>query len=108
MSMLEHHTLMKVLLPAGNIPNGALITKRTGTAQYRLHRGLRFYATKEAKDKLGEATRTVDARDGCIFLVDEEKGTVNVYPCTTQFMWLVRADSLERHLNHELHPEDCK
>lgn len=106
--MICHDTLMKVLLPAGSIPNGALITKRTGTAEYRLHRGLRFYATKEAKDKLGEETRTVDAKDGCVFLVDEEKGTVNVYPRTTEFMWLVRADELERHLRDELHPEDCK
>lgn len=106
--MINQDTLMKVLLPAGSIPDGALITKRTGTNQYRLHRGLRFYATKEAKEKLGEETRTLDAKDGCVFLVDEEKGTINVYPCTTEFLWLVRAEELAWHLKDALYPEEDK
>ncbi len=75
--------LLKVILCAGALPDDAKVTKRTGTTEYTLVRQVRFFPGKGV-DK--EERQTITPRDGCVFLVDD-RGNVNIYPPTTEFVW---------------------
>jgi hypothetical protein len=104
---------MKVLVPAHELPDGALVTKRTGTAQFRIRRRMRFYTNGGADES---QRQVVTPKDGCVILVEVNNGdrgndAVNIYPGTTQFMWLTNSDDLEKWLRdrrHELDEKSCK
>lgn len=91
---------MKVLMKAGLLPDGALVTKKTGTAQFRIRRRMRFYTGGGADE---DQRQTIVPKDGCVILVsvnDGDRGVdaVNIYPGTTEFMWLVDSEELEEWL----------
>lgn len=93
----RHSFDMKVLVPAWMLPDGALVTKRTGTSQFRIRRRMRFYTGGGADES---QRQTILPRDGCVILVEVNNGdrgndAVNIYPGSTEFMWLVDSDDLE-------------
>lgn len=95
---------MKVLVPAGMLPDGALVTKKTGTAKFRVRRQMRFYVSGGADES---QRQTVVPKDGCVILVsaDEEgRDAVNIYPATTEFLWHVDSEELERWLQEQHEP----
>jgi len=90
---------MKVLMPAHMLPDGALVTKKTGSVKFRIRRQMRFYTGGGADES---QRQTIKPRDGCVILVDvgDDYGrdAVNIYPGSTEFMWLVDSDELEEWL----------
>jgi hypothetical protein len=107
--MTIHNFPMKVLVRAGLLPDGALVTKRTGTSQFRIRRRMRFYTNGGADES---QRQTITPKDGCVILVEVNNGdrgndAVNIYPSTTEFMWLVDSEELEDWLR-EKHEPACK
>lgn len=72
----------KLLLPAGYIPDGSAVSKRTGEVQYTLKRSLRIYNHDTS------APNAVEGKDGTVFLVGE-RGAIDAYPSTTLLQWVV-------------------
>ena len=111
--MSMHNFDMKVLMQAGRLPDGALVTKRTGTSQFRIRRRMRFYTGGGADES---QRQTIVPKDGCVILVEVNNGdrgndAVNIYPATTEFMWLTNSDDLEdwlRDRRHEYEESNCK
>lgn len=103
------HMLMEitVVLPAGKIPLGSTVTKRTGRKTYTLKDRLRVFsvpltkAEKEAGAVRGEGQEVV-AEPGVLFLVNE--GDANAIPSSTELMWTTTAQYLTDWLRHGLDP----
>lgn len=85
---------LKIILPAGEIPLGSTVTKKTGTKEYLLKDRLRVFG--ETGDR-----REIVAQPGCVFLVSE--GDANAIPSTTEMLWTCQDWQLERWLHP---PED--
>lgn len=85
---------IKVILPVHDIPNKSTVTKPSGTTQYVLTREIRFFP----KNKSAGERHSVAAKDGCVFLVNDQ-GDVSVYPPTVELAWLVDADELRVYLD---------
>jgi hypothetical protein len=101
-----HSFEMKVLMRAGMLPDGALVTKKTGQAKFRIRRRMRFYTNGGADES---QRQTVVPRDGCVILVEVANGdrgndAVNIYPATTEFMWHVDSEELEQWLQEHHEP----
>jgi hypothetical protein len=94
-----HSFPMKVILPAGKLPDGALVTKKRGAAKFRIRRQMRFYTSGGADES---QRQTIVPMDGCVILVnvddDQGRDAVNIYPSTTEFVWHVDSEDLERWL----------
>jgi len=71
---------LKVLLPAHEIPDKAIVTKRTGEKEYVLRRSITVYRED------GEKT-TVTANDGTVFLVDPRTGDANAFGAGKVLGW---------------------
>jgi len=106
---MSHHMEMevKVLLPAGKIPLGATVTKRTGKKQYKLLGRLRMFPAplpKAEREAGGEkpAVQEIRAEPGVLFLVSD--GDANAIKATTELMWTTTAEELVYHLQHTLDP----
>ncbi len=95
---------MELLLEAHQIPDNTIITKKTGTTAYRLVRKVRFFPSGGA-DK--SQRQDITPQDGCVFLVDD-RGSVNVYPPTTKFLWQVTENELYRWLDRRLMERESK
>ncbi len=79
---------MRVLLPAGDIPIGATVTKRTGEKPYILRDKITIYTEPKQEIKAGDQAR---------FLVGEN-GDANVVAMTTELLWTVSEDELSDYL----------
>ena len=73
--------MIKVILPANEIPLDSIVTKRTGEKEYILKDRMRVFGREQGQD--GE----VVAKDGCRFLVKD--GDANVVSPDTELVWLV-------------------
>ena len=82
-------TLMRVIMPAKDIPDGARVTKKTGMVQYILRRELRVFHDKH---KDAEAT-LLKAQDGSVFLLGGE-GDINAYDRDTELVWFAPVEEL--------------
>lgn len=72
-------SILKVILPAGKVPAGSTVTKRTGTKAYHL------------ADRLvlrGDDRKEVRAQPGCLFLLAEASAEVEATPDTLEVVWL--------------------
>jgi hypothetical protein len=80
--------MMRVLLPAGDIPIGATVTKRTGEKPYILRDKITIYTEPKQEIKAGDQAR---------FLVGEN-GDANVVAMITELLWTVSEDELSDYL----------
>ena len=93
---------IKVILPAGRIPQGATVTKRTGTKTYTLFDEIRIWpinATgsreeREAADPTAQV-RFVKASPGTRFLMDISRaGNASAIPMTLELIWATKESTL--------------
>lgn len=84
--------IVKVILPAGQVPLGSTVCKRSGAKEYKLLDHLRVF---------GEERREVKAQPGCRFMVSE--GDAEAIPDTLEILWLATDDALLEYLDP---PED--
>lgn len=89
---------MKLILEAYQIPNDAVVTRPTGNKKYTLLREIKFYPQSNAGNQ-----SNIEAKDGCVFLLDE-RGHIGVYPPNTFLAWVVDRDKLHTYL-HRLEEE---
>jgi hypothetical protein len=82
-------SLIRVVMQAKDIPDGATVSKKTGMLQYTVRRELRVYY-----DKHKDAEPTVlKAQDGAVFLVGRE-GDINAYDRDTELLWFAPIEEL--------------
>lgn len=81
---------IKLILLAGQIPLGSIVTKITGEKRYVLKDRLRVF-TEEGE------TRTVNCDAGTRFLVYE--GDANVVSCDKELIWLATDDEARDYLD---------
>jgi len=83
--------IMKVVLAARFIPEGAIVTKVTGQKEYKLTSEIKFY---------GEgAPENVTADKNIRFLVND--GQINIITADKELMWRVEANELRDHIEYE-------
>ena len=76
---------MKVILPVSSIPSGHVVTKRTGTKEYTVSRGVTMYGANER--------RTMEAEPGTAFIIDST-GNGNAIPDDTELVVELDSDEL--------------
>lgn len=68
-----------VLLPAGELPDGAVVTKRNGQTRYLVRRTIEIH---------GSECKTIAAGNGAVFLwTDSSPLRITAIPDTTQVLW---------------------
>lgn len=93
--------LMEVLLPAGDIPDGSTVTKRTGAKEYILKHKIKIYADKNS----GTTPQVLEA-DGVKYLTGD--GAINAISDNVVLIWKTTTGELHRFLDEIINPEDCK
>lgn len=83
--------VVKVIVPAGRVPNGATVTKRNGTNVYTVAREIRVYMQERVPPTV------VKAEDGGVFLLNGGP-SVSCVSGTTELVWHADPDSLVRAL----------
>ena len=86
---------LKVILPAGQIPLGAVVTKRTGHKEYILGDCVKVYGVAIARALVTDPR--VQASAGTVFLIS--KSYANSIPTTTELVWVTDHDELIDYLN---------
>lgn len=91
--------MIKVLLPAGDIPLKSTVTLRTGEKRYVLTDEIKIYAKG-----LPEQTQTITAKEGAVFLIplDSSKGSINAISSNTLLLWHVEEKELKQWLDNRL------
>jgi hypothetical protein len=90
--MIAPNTPIKVLLQAKFIPNGAKVSKVSGTKTYALSRGLKLYANGTETQ-----TREVVPASNTFFLLDAERcGSINQFSDETVLAWHTTPEELWR------------
>ena len=87
--------MMKVLMPAKDIPLGAIVTKKTGDKPYTIRENVKIYGTVEQ-----QTIREIKCDDGTRFLVSAT-GDINIVNSDTELLWHVSDRDLYNYL-------DCK
>lgn len=80
--------MIKVILPLASIPNGSLVTKRTGAKEYKVVNEIRIY---------GDRPQTIKAEGGARFLMAND-GSVCALSGETEVVWLADEDVLLNYL----------
>jgi hypothetical protein len=93
-------TELRVLLPAGEIPSGATVAKRTGENRYTLSYDLMLYQ-EDALRKEGAQPVRVEG----LFLVGERASITQVKP-ETMLHWIVTAEDFVETIQRSWEPED--
>jgi len=86
----------KLILPAGEIPLGATVSKVTGKAQYTLGVSLKVYGLHKLNPNQTEPTE-IKAGEGVVFLIDS--GKANAISTQTELIWYARADEVDELIN---------
>jgi hypothetical protein len=88
--MIGPNTQIKVLLPAKFIPNGATVSKVSGTKPYVLSRGLKLYTNGTESQ-----TRDVVPAANTVFLLDAERcESINQLGAETVLSWHTTPEEL--------------
>jgi hypothetical protein len=90
--MIEHNTVLRLLLPAETIPTGSTVTKPSGSQEYILSHSLRVYADR--KDDLEGFTVSG-------FFLQGPSGSINQVPGDKVLCWNVKASALVDFLESE-------
>ncbi len=93
--------LIEVLLPAGDIPDGATVTKRTGAKEYKLKHKIKIYADKDS----GTSAQVLEA-DGVKYLTGD--GAINAISDKVVLIWKTTTGELHQFLEDMLNPEEDK
>lgn len=81
---------MKIVLPAGEIPIGSRVTKRTGTNVYKLIDMVRIFS-----DIKGEPAKKIKADEGVVFLTGVQGGgDINAVSAKTELVWITDRETL--------------
>ena len=81
---------MKIILPAGEIPIGSRVTKRTGTSTFKLIDMVQIYS-----DIKGEPSKKIRADEGVRFLIGVNGGgDINAISDKTELCWITSRDEL--------------
>lgn len=94
---------MRVIMTAGEIPTGSVVTKVTGKKAYRLHEVVNVYSKHPdtcSAQKL--------SHDGVRFLMDMEGLYIEAIPATLELSWEVDSDDLMHHLQREADDRDSR
>jgi hypothetical protein len=91
--------ILRVLLPARQIPDGATVSKPTGQKKYALRRGLVIYAEEGANRK-----STVSPAAGSVFLLTEFGGSISQHSDSSLLHWHTTLDGLIAHAAQEKWP----
>lgn len=92
---------LKVIMPAHEIPEGSIVTKRTGQKEYILKKKIVVYADKN----ISSAAITLEAQD-VRYLVSD--GAINAISSTLELVWNTNISELHRHLDDILEEIDSK
>lgn len=79
--------MIKVILPAGEIPITATVTKIGGTSKFSLSKIIRVFSECKVQCK------TMKAEEGTIFLVDN-RPDFSCIPTTKELIWLADEEDL--------------
>lgn len=90
-----------VLLPAGDIPDGSTVTKRTGAKEYTLKQKIKIYADKDS----GTSPQVLEA-DGVKYLTGD--GAINAISDNVVLVWKTTTGELHSFLDKLLYPEENK
>lgn len=86
--------MIKVILPASEIPLNSIITKRTGQKQYTIKDEILVYDNKGIHKK-------IKCENGSRFIFSKD-GTINVIDSTMELCWLAENYELVKYLDeHE-------
>lgn len=101
----SEYEYVKVILPAGEIPLDALVTKVTGEKEYLLREEIIIYGKLENHESTGDKSKTViKAGENCRFLLGVN-GDVNAIDCNTKLAWIVSKVDLLEWLENEIEGE---
>lgn len=87
---------IKVIMPAGELPNGARVTKKTGEKVYTLRDEVRMFATTSGAGDQA-VVHKLTAGEGARFIVGEN-GDGAAIPSTLELVW----HTFENDLRHFL------
>jgi hypothetical protein len=71
--------MIKLILPANQIPVESTVTKKTGDKKYTLRKELRVFSIDKTEQK-------IKAENGTVFIVSE-KGDANAVSGTEELVW---------------------
>jgi hypothetical protein len=102
----EPERVIKVIVPLGDVPLGATITKRTGTQQFIVANRIRIFSDSKTelnpKGKPKKECREIAADENVRFIV--HRGTdITAMPVDTEVVWFADASDLMDYLDP---PED--
>ena len=78
---------LKIVLPASNIPDGAVVTKKTGAVKYTLKHKLVVYQNQTTDLNNPSPAINIDG----YFLIGSQ-GSINQIPPETELIWVVNAE----------------
>ena len=79
--------MIKIILPAAEIPDGSIVTKRTGSKQYTLQSVIKYY------DLEGKC-REIKTEDSVKLLISDN-GSINAVSPETELVWETTFDDLQ-------------
>lgn len=81
----------RILLPAGEIPDGEVVTKKTGEKEYVLRHKIEIFGLP--------GPMTFEANDSVVFLSDMELGKFNAVSRDTLLLWKLEEEELYQWLH---------
>ena len=87
--------VIKVILPASEIPLGSTVTKRTGSSEYTIADSITIH-------KEGGGKQVIKAEDGNRFLMpDGDSRSISSVSGSTELCWLTDFETLKEYLDNE-------
>ncbi|TXH50308.1 MAG: hypothetical protein E6Q97_20775 [Desulfurellales bacterium] len=87
---MEAKMEIRILVPLKDVPENAIVTKKTGRKPYTVRRKMALYSKAE-----GVSNHEFYCRDGCAILLDQETGNGSIYPDSMEVIWNTTLDSLQ-------------
>ncbi len=89
------HRVIKVILPASEIPLGSTVTKRTGTSEYTIVESITIH-------KEGGGKQVIKAEDDNRFLMPEgDSRSISSVSGATELAWVTDFETLKEFLYNE-------
>ena len=91
--------MIRVLLPAGDIPLKSTVTVRAGEKRYLLGNELKIYV-----EDLPGQSQTITAKEGAVFLIPIDNPQCSIYAISskTPLLWHVEEKELKQWLDNQL------
>ena len=87
--------MLRLLLPAGEIPLKSTVTVRTGEKRYLLTNELKIYDKQDNGNR--STAQVIKAKEGAVFLTptDNVQGDINAVSSKTMLLWNVEEEVFE-------------